>query len=53
MIGGRVPVAQISGDLVRIGDRIGEYFVVVAIEGRLVRLEADGREFTLTLDDGP
>ena len=49
VMGGRMPVAQISGQLVRVGDDIGEFFTVLQIEGRSVVLVADDDKFTLTL----
>lgn len=51
IIGGRVPVARVSGQMVRVGDTVGEYFKVVHIGGREARLEADGRVYTLTLGE--
>ncbi len=51
VMGGRIPVAQISGVLVREGDTVDELFRVKAIEGRSVTLTVDGREYTLTLGD--
>lgn len=36
LIGGRVPVARINGEAVRVGDRVGEHFVVESIDGRQV-----------------
>ncbi|MEO1129652.1 MAG: hypothetical protein AAFX05_08110 [Planctomycetota bacterium] len=48
--GGRVPVANISGRLVRIGDRIEEHFVIERIEGRQIELRSDdGRLHVLEL----
>lgn len=51
VMGGRVPVAQISGVLVREGDTVSELFRVQSIEGRSVVLSVDGREFTMTLGE--
>lgn len=51
IIGGRVPVARVSGQMVRVGDTVGEHFRVVHIGGREARLEADGRVYTLTLGE--
>lgn len=50
VMAGRVPLAQISGELVRVGDTVGEVFQVTSIEGRTVTLEADGQTYTLTLE---
>ncbi|HBS28820.1 MAG TPA: hypothetical protein DEB06_05080 [Phycisphaerales bacterium] len=51
VIGGRIPVARISGQMVRVGDTVGEFFRVTEIGGREARLEADGRVFTLSLGE--
>ncbi len=51
VLGGTVPVARISGEMVRVGDTIGEHFEVTAIGGRSVDLVADGRTFILKLED--
>lgn len=48
---GRVPVAQISGQVVRVGDLIGELFIVGKIEGRTVTLVSDGHEYELTVGE--
>lgn len=51
VMGGRVPMAQISGNLVREGDTIDPGFTVTRIEGRSVTLRVDGRDFVLTLGE--
>jgi hypothetical protein len=51
VMAGRIPVARISGELVKVGDTVGEYFTVQAIGGRSVDLEADGQVHTLTLGE--
>lgn len=51
VMGGRIPVARVSGELVKVGDRVGEYFTVQAIGGRSVDLETEGQVFTLTLGE--
>ena len=51
VLAGRVPVARISGEMVRVGDVVGELFTVTAITGRSVELAAGERVFTLTLGD--
>lgn len=51
MGGGRVPLAQISGKVVRIGDVIDDTFTVRAISGRTVELECEGHVFTLSLGE--
>jgi hypothetical protein len=50
---GRVPLARINDELVRVGDMAGENFKIVAIEPQTVTLVADGKKFTLTLADEP
>jgi len=49
---GRVPVAQISGTLVKIGDVLDDLFTVTAIEGRSVTLDAEGTAYRLSLGEG-
>lgn len=45
---GRVPVARINNEFFRIGDRVGEHFMLVRIDGRTAVLSSDdGREFVL------
>lgn len=51
VMGGTVPLASISGVTVRVGDTVAEYFTVVGIEGRSVRLEADGEVHVLTVGE--
>ncbi|MBX3390931.1 MAG: hypothetical protein KF691_15890 [Phycisphaeraceae bacterium] len=48
---GRVPLARINDELVRVGDFAGESFKVVEILPLAVTLEADGKKFTLELAD--
>jgi hypothetical protein len=48
---GRVPVANISGQVVRVGDLIGELFIVGKIQGRSVTLVSDGHEYELSLGE--
>ena len=42
IVGGAVPVANINDETVTIGDPVGDFFTVNAIQGRDVELEADG-----------
>lgn len=49
VMGGRVPMARINGELARVGDTIDEDFVVAEIEGRRVTLEAMGERFELSI----
>jgi hypothetical protein len=51
VMGGRIPVAQISGQLVKVGDDVGDYFTVLSIKGRTVILVAGDDKYTLTLGD--
>lgn len=50
VMGGRVPVAMISGELVKVGDPVGEHFTVRTIEGRRVVLDGFETTWELTLD---
>lgn len=49
IVGGSRPAARISGQAVRAGMTLGEYFTVVEITGRSVVVEADGMRFELAL----
>jgi len=49
VIGGSSPIARVSGQAVRIGDTISGIFTVAQISGRHVVLEAEGRQYTLTM----
>ena len=48
---GRVPLARINDELVRVGDVAGENFKIVSIEPQTVTLVADGKKYTLTLTE--
>lgn len=48
---GRVPLARVNDATVRVGDTIGNFFLVTKIEGRGVTVTADGQEFTLTIKE--
>lgn len=48
---GRIPLARINDELVRVGDTVGENFKVVSIQPLSVSVEADGKKFTLELAD--
>ncbi|MBL8876692.1 MAG: hypothetical protein JNM86_12930 [Phycisphaerae bacterium] len=50
---GRVPIARINDELVRVGDQVGESFKVAEIRPTSVTLEADGKKFTLELAEEP
>lgn len=49
VVGGSMPIARISGENVRVGDRVKELFTVSSIRGRTVELVADGEVYTLTM----
>lgn len=51
IMGGGTPMARIGGELVRVGDRVGEHFTVSAITGRAVELVAGDQTFTLTMSE--
>ncbi|MBX3317835.1 MAG: hypothetical protein KF902_13345 [Phycisphaeraceae bacterium] len=51
IMGGRVPLARLNDETVTVGDVVGNRFTVVSIEGRSVTLEAEGKQFTLSLED--
>lgn len=48
---GRVPLARINDQTVRVGDTVGEFFTVKRIDGRSVELAADGQTYTLTMSE--
>lgn len=47
VLGGRPPLARISGKLVREGDKLGQNFKVKSIHGRTVDLECDGSTYEI------
>ncbi len=51
VMGGRVPLARIDDEVVRIGDKIGDLFTVTHIEGRSVTIEAEGQKFVLNMQN--
>lgn len=51
VMGGRVPLARINDQTVTIGDTVADRFTVKNIEGRAVILEAEGKEFTLSVEE--
>lgn len=54
IVSGRMPVATINNEVVRVGDTVEEVFTVVEILPAAVTLEADGVRYTLTpQDNGP
>lgn len=48
---GRVPLARINDQTVRVGDTVGEFFKVMRIDGRSVELSAEGQTFTLEMSE--
>jgi hypothetical protein len=50
VMGGRRPVARISGETYGVGDKVNDTFTVKAIDGRSVTLEAKGYLFTLSME---
>ncbi len=49
IVGGAMPAARISGQAVRAGMKLGEFFTVEQITGRSVIIEGDGMRFELAL----
>lgn len=52
VMGGRVPLARINGEVYRVGDSVGKYFVVKSIAGRSAEIEADGKVFVIEMAEG-
>ncbi len=48
IVTGRVPVATINDEIVRVGDTVDDLFTVVEIQPAAVTLEADGVRYTIT-----
>lgn len=48
-MGGRNPIANINGKLVRVGEKIDEFFTVEEIEGGRVVVSAQGQKFELQM----
>lgn len=53
VMGGDTPLARVDGLIVRVGDKVGELFTVVAIQGRSILLTADGQVFVVQMSDAP
>jgi hypothetical protein len=49
VIGGKRPAARVSGQAVRVGMELGDFFTVVEITGRSVIVEADGKRYELAM----
>lgn len=52
VVGGRVPVARLGDQTVKVGDTVSDLFTVTAIGGRSVALTVDGETFNLVMDEG-
>lgn len=52
VVGGRVPVARLGDQTVKVGDTVADLFTVTAIGGRSVALTVDGETFNLVMDEG-
>lgn len=52
VVGGRVPVARLGDQTVKVGDVVLELFTVTAIGGRSVALTVDGETYNLVMDEG-
>jgi hypothetical protein len=50
VMGGSDPIARINGQVYRVGDTVGQSFVVKEIYGRTVVLEAGNQTFSLEMD---
>jgi len=48
---GRVPVARVNEETVRVGSKLAEFFTVTAITGRELELESEGQTYVLSMDD--
>lgn len=51
VMGGRIPMARISGELARVGDTVAGGFRVKSIIGRIVTVESGDQAFTLSMGD--
>ena len=51
VIGGSRPAARVSGQAVRVGMKLGEFFTVLEITGRSVVVEADGMRFEIAMGE--
>jgi len=53
IVGGRVPVARVNGEMLQIGDKVDGVLTIRAIEGRIVEFKGDdGRVFHANPDGG-
>lgn len=48
---GRVPVARVNEEVVKVGSKLAEFFTVTAIFGRELELESEGQTYVLSMDD--
>lgn len=53
VMGGAAPMARVNGDIVRVGDKVSEYFTVAAIQGRSILLAADGQVYIVQMSQEP
>jgi hypothetical protein len=53
LIGGRRPIARVSGKTLQVGDVIDDVFTVVEIDGRQAIIEANSRRFLLRMNEEP
>jgi hypothetical protein len=51
VVGGSRPAARVSGQPVKVGSELGEFFMVVQITGRSVVIEGDGLRFELAMGE--
>lgn len=53
VMGGAVPLARVNGEIVRVGDKVSNLFIVAAIQGRSILLTADGQAFIVEMSQEP
>jgi len=51
VMAGRVPVARVNDQTVKVGDKLAEFFTVLSIAGRELELESEGQTYVLSMDD--
>jgi hypothetical protein len=50
VVAGSVFLARINGQVYRVGDQVGEFFIIMDMDGRSVTLTADGQIYVLTME---
>lgn len=50
VVAGSVFLARINGQIYRVGDQVGEYFLIMDMDGRSVTLTVDGQIYILTME---